>query len=290
MDDPMFLFAITSFINLFQISVFVLQRSSLSFSSHELSWTTLQEQALGAFNDHAQAAVVPPQQLLDDLSSFQRVLFTNHRVRALGDAVREGTVPLPDPDRPLNTREQEGKVVFQRACAQCHGGAGQSTPEADAPGLPGPVVRFHSIASGCPRPVDPAGRWSFAACAPQLARNERTYELTLANGTTTRRTSADPGRALLTGFVGVPIPQDDWDKFDIPGLRGISKTAPYFHNNSAATLEAMVDHYIEFFKRVEANWVVGTPIPPIATTDGLHFDRRPAAEEREALLAYLRKL
>ncbi len=254
--------------------------------------TTLQEQALGAFNDHAQAGVVPPQQLLDDLSSFQRVLFTNHRVRALADAVREGTVPLPDPDRELNTLEQEGKVVFGRACAQCHGGPGQSTPEADAAGLPAPVVRFHSIASGCPRPVDTAvpARWSFAACAPQLARNVRTYEITLANGSKTRRTSADPGRALLTGFVGVPIPQDDWDKFDIPGLRGISKTAPYFHNNSAATLEAMVDHYIEFFKRLEANWVVGTPIPPIATTDGLHFDRRPVAEEREALLAYLRKL
>ena len=36
----------------------------------------------------------------------------------------------------------------------------------------------------------------------------------------------------------------------MPGLRGISKTAPYFHNNSAATLEEVVDHYIEFFKRV----------------------------------------
>ena len=68
-----------------------------------------------------------------------------------------------------------------------------------------------------------------------------------------RRTSSDPGRALLTGFVGGPRAQDDWDKFDVPGLRGISKTAPYFHNNSAATLEEVVDHYIEFFKRVQAN-------------------------------------
>ena len=30
----------------------------------------------------------------------------------------------------------------------------------------------------------------------------------------------------------------------MPGLRGIRKTAPYFHNNSAATLEEVVDHYI----------------------------------------------
>ena len=52
--------------------------------------TTLQEQALGALVNHAQIQTAPPQQLLDDLSSFQRVLFTNHRVRALSDAVRRG--------------------------------------------------------------------------------------------------------------------------------------------------------------------------------------------------------
>jgi len=78
-------------------------------------------------------------------------------------------------------------------------------------------------------------------------------------------------------------------KFDMPGLRGISKTAPYFHNNSAATLEEVVDHYIEFYKRVKANALPGV-VPPIASTDGVHFDRRPVPEEREALLAYLGKL
>ena len=94
---------------------------------------------------------------------------------------------------------------------------------------------------------------------------------------------------MLTGFVGGPAPLDDWNKFDIPGLRGISKTAPYFHNNSADTLEEVVDHYIEFFKRVKLNSAPGV-VPPITTTDGVHFDRRPVPEERAALLAYLRKL
>ena len=75
----------------------------------------------------------------------------------------------------------------------------------------------------------------------------------------------------------------------MPGLRGISKTAPYFHNNSAATLEEVVDHYIEFFKRVQINAAPGV-VPPIATTDGVHFDRHPTPEERAALLAYLRTL
>ena len=266
---------------------------------------TLQEQALAALTTHAQVQSAPPQQLLDDLSSFQRVLFTNERVRALSNAVREGTTPLPDPDRRLNALEREGKVVFERACGQCHGGPGQSTPQATLNDPPAPVIRFHNILSQCPRPVDTVvpARFAFAACPPQLARNARTYAIALSvptpsptgllpAGTIVRRTSSDPGRALLTGFVGGAAPRDDWDKFDVPGLRGISKTAPYFVNNSAATLEEMVDHYIELFKRAEANFVPGpgAVVPPIATTDGVHFDRRPAPEERAALLAYLRKL
>jgi cytochrome c peroxidase len=243
---------------------------------------TLQEQALGALVNHAEAQNTPPQELLDDLASFQRVLFTNHRVRALSDAVAAGTPP-PDPDPPLNELEQRGKVVFNRACAQCHGGAGQSTSQA-------PVIRFHDINTQCPRPVDTVtpARFAYAPCPPGLARNARTYEITLANGTKVRRTSSDPGRALLTGFVGGPPPTDDWNKFDTPGLRGIRNTAPYFHNNSAATLEEVVDHYIEFFKRVRVTAAVANP--PIASTDGVHFDRPPTPEERPALLAYLRKL
>jgi cytochrome c peroxidase len=246
--------------------------------------TTLQAQALGALTNHAQIQGEPPQELLDDLSSFQRVLFTSHRVRALSDAVREGTTPLPDPDGRLNALEQSGKLVFQRACAQCHGGPGQSTPQA-------PVVRFHDISSQCPRPVDTVtpARFAFAPCPPRLARNARTYEITQPNGIKIRRTSSDPGRALLTGFVGGPAAQDDWNKLDMPGLRGISKTAPYFHNNSAATLEEVVDHYTEFFKRVRVNAPPGV-VPPILSTDGVNFDRPPTPEEREALLAYLRKL
>jgi cytochrome c peroxidase len=282
---------------------------------------TLQEQALGAFTNHAQVQNPPSQRVLDDLSSFQRVLFTNHRVRALADAVREGTAPWPDPDPRLSALEQQGKAVFERACMQCHGGPGLSTPQATAQAPPAPVIRFHNIVSQCPRPVDTAtpARFAFAACLPQLARNVRTYEIAvsvptpcpplagrvtpcpaspapgvpappLPAGARIRRTTSDPGRALLTGFVGGPGPLDDWEKFDVPGLRGISRTAPYFINNSAATLEEMVDHYIELFKRVKANFVPGNVVPPIATTDGVHFDRAPLPEERQALLAYLRKL
>jgi cytochrome c peroxidase len=251
---------------------------------------TLQEQAAGAFLNHAELPNAAPLRLLDDLAAFQNALFTTVEVRDLSAAIDRGDTTLPDPDPPLDELETQGKEVFGRACGQCHGGPSQSNAAL-------PVIRFHDIVSGCPRPIDtrPPGvtvpaRFAFTPCPPRLARNERTYEITMANGSKIRRTSSDPGRSLLTGFVGGPAPQDDWNKFDMPGLRGISRTAPYFQNNSAATLEEVVDHYTEFFKRVRVN-VPGNPIPAILTTDGLTVDRplRDAAE-RAALLAYLRKL
>jgi len=87
---------------------------------------------------------------------------------------------------------------------------GQSTPQ-------GLAIRFHDISTQCPRPVDTAtpARFAFAAGAPQLARNARTYEITLANGTSIRRTTSDPGRALLTGFVGDMTPSVSYKTWQI---------------------------------------------------------------------------
>ncbi len=58
------------------------------------------------------------------------------------------------------------------------------------------------------------------------------------------RTTSDPGRLLLTGQLA------DLGVMDVTELHGISKTAPYFHNNSAATLEEVLDHYDAFFRHV----------------------------------------
>jgi cytochrome c peroxidase len=253
----------------------------------------LQEQALGALRTHAEIQNIPSQRLLDDLASFQRVLFTNDRVRELSDAISSNTSPLPDPDSPSNELETQGKAVFERACSVCHGGPRQST-------TPFPIVRYHDILTQCPRPA-PNPLFAFKPCPTRLARNARTYEIELSAptpipggvvlpiGAKVRRTSSDPGRAFQTGFAGGPAPFDDWNKFDVPGLRGISNTAPYFHNNSADTLEEVVDHYIELFKFIKAVAPPGPP-PPVASTDGVNFDRQPKPEERAALLAYLRKL
>jgi hypothetical protein len=52
--------------------------------------------------------------------------------------------------------------------------------------------------------------------------------------------STDPGRAAITGE-----PQD-FEAFDVPPLRGIANSAPYFHDNSAETLRDAVDIYSRF--------------------------------------------
>jgi cytochrome c peroxidase len=249
---------------------------------------TLQEQALGAFRAHAEVDTDPSQRQLDDLSSFQRVLFSSPRLAAHSRALDEGASP-PDADGPLNALEQQGKAVFVRSCGQCHGGVAGSTPIVqNFNGIS--IFRYTDIQANCPRQVDTATppRFTFAQCPSRLQRNVRTWEVTLANGTKIRKVTNDPGRALLTGFVvsAAPSPVDDWGKFDPSPMRGISKTAPYFHNNSANTLDEVLDHYDAFFKRV----AVTNPAGAVLTTDGIHQDRPFTAAERPALLAYLHKL
>jgi hypothetical protein len=216
---------------------------------------TLQEQGLGAILNHAQAQQAPGQQFLDDLHSFQRVLFTNQRVRALSEAIDAGTTPLPDPDPPLSALEQQGKVVFTRRLRASAMAARRSRRRRP------PVIRYHEIFAQCPRPVDTVSppRFVFAPCPDALARNARTVRDHAGERQHGPPHQLGPGTGAADRFRGLPQPQDDWNKLDLPPLRGIAKTAPYFHNNSEATLAGVVAHYIEFFKRVQVNAPGGIP-------------------------------
>jgi cytochrome c peroxidase len=272
---------------------------------------TLQTQALGALRNHAGIGFDPPTRFLDDLAAFQNTQFSSPGVKALADAIAARVSPLPDPDPALNPLETTGKAVFIRACGQCHGNQGGhpsgSTPILQGtPGTPTAIVRYHDIATACPRPVDTANppRFVFAACSASQMKNVRSYEITNSGvpptGTAcgggagqppcvTRITTSDPGRLLLTGYPAAG-PPGDIQHMDIPSLRGISRTAPYFMNNTAATLEEMLEHYKQFFKRVE----VQNPAAPLLTTrPGVTppvIDRPFTDAEVPALLAYLRRL
>jgi cytochrome c peroxidase len=272
---------------------------------------TLQNQALAALRSHAAISVDPPVSFLDDVAGFQSTQFSSPGVEILSDAMAAGTVPLPDPDPELDALETAGKAVFNRSCGQCHGNQG-GHPSGSTPilqgteGTPTALIRYHTIFSTCPRPVDTVSppRFLFKACSPSQMANVRTYEITNSgvppSGTAcggaapqppcvTRVTSSDPGRMLLTGYP-VPAGPGDIEHFDIPGLRGISRSAPYFVNNTAATLEEVLDHYKAFFQRV----AIQAPAAPLLTTQpGVvpPVQDRPFTDaEVPALLAYLRKI
>jgi hypothetical protein len=53
--------------------------------------------------------------------------------------------------------------------------------------------------------------------------------------------TTDPGLALISGKCA------DIGRFKVPTLRGLASRAPYFHDGSADTLEAVVDHYDSHF-------------------------------------------
>ncbi len=79
------------------------------------------------------------------------------------------------PIRQLNELEQEGKAVFGRACAQCHGGPGQSTPA--TPGLPARSFAFTASRAQCPRPVDTVSPARLVLCGVPAATRAKCADL-----------------------------------------------------------------------------------------------------------------
>jgi cytochrome c peroxidase len=81
-----------------------------------------------------------------------------------------------------------------------------------------------------------------------LGNPARPFVFINADGTTTTVVTPDPGRALITGVGPTDDPTfEHVNAFKISPLRGVRNTAPYFHDNSAKTLEDVVRHYANFF-------------------------------------------
>jgi cytochrome c peroxidase len=93
--------------------------------------------------------------------------------------------------------------------------------------------------------------------------------------------STDPGRAALTGD---PL---DFEAFDVPQLRGVARTAPYFHDNSQETLKDVVDTYSRFVLAVIGPLnlpAVNPPEEPVLPPESL------SPEQKADLLAFLERL
>jgi cytochrome c peroxidase len=118
----------------------------------------------------------------------------------------------------------------------------------------------------------PGSRFSNVAISEFNTAGNPVREFVFVNpdGSTTVVKSPDPGRALITGRPD-PGNFDNLNAFKIPSLWGSRRTAPYFHDNSAKTLEDVADHYQRFLQ-VVAN--------PVILTD----------QDKEDMVAYMKLL
>ncbi|HEX6624768.1 MAG TPA: hypothetical protein VF064_13730 [Pyrinomonadaceae bacterium] len=229
----------------------------------------LQTQALGAIRSHAQSTEEPSAGDLRRIAEFERSkdFFSSDALRRFAAG---GPAPvLPEGSTPS---ERRGRRFFEDAadpadpkvgsCAACHSGPMLNETNRFLPLPVPPGTRFQNILVS-----------EFNAAGNPI----RTFVFTNPDGTQTFVHSPDPGRALVTGDPR-QFPFDSLNAFKIPSLWGTSRTAPYFHDNSAETLEDVAAHYARFFA------VVTTPpgggVPGILLTD----------EDRADIVAYLKLL
>lgn len=204
----------------------------------------LKTQAANAIRGHYQSNQTPSNLDLERIAQFQRSdsFFSS---LALRNFALSGT---PPPLPAGNTEsEKRGRLFFEDvpltgkagSCAACHSG---------------PML--NQTNAFLPLPVVPGSRFQTVAVSEFNAANNPVREFIFRNADGTRTTvrSPDPGRALITGDPRA-FPGDQMNAFKIPSLRGIRRTAPYFHDNSAKTLEDVVAHYVRFFKLITPNLI-----------------------------------
>jgi cytochrome c peroxidase len=93
--------------------------------------------------------------------------------------------------------------------------------------------------------------------------------------------STDPGRCLISGSP------NDFESFDVPQLRGIAHTAPYFHDASHTTLAQVVDTYSRFV----LPFIPALGMPAVYPPEGPGLPPESIdPEDKVALLAFLAKL
>jgi hypothetical protein len=201
----------------------------------------LQSQALSAIRAHFQNTEEPTEKALRDIAEFQQTsqFFSSNALRKFA-----GGGPPPSLPEGRTASEKRGRLFFEDvpltsptqkagSCAACHSGPMLNESSKNFPLLP-PGTRFQNILV------------SFFNAAGNPVRK---FIFRNPDGTTTEIESSDPGRALITGDSRDFL-FDNVEAFKISSLWGVRHTAPYFHDNSAKTLEDVVAHYARFFALV----------------------------------------
>ncbi len=195
------------------------------------------------------------------------------------------TVLVNDPlfTVPVRTQAQRrGGQIFRAQCMVCH-----STPNvfSNIEHVPGNPLSFpprigHSYDIGvAQRNKHNLDFRAFECTTPpvpgiQCAQKQLitvTLPLARQDGQTMNfPVTVDPGAAVATGRY------EDLYRFKVPQLRRISKLGPYFHDNSAATLDEVLDYFLSNDYRKSA--------------DGKNHPIRLNPQERQDLLEFLKIL
>lgn len=220
---------------------------------------SLEAQAAGAIQDHAQG-VVPSQTDLRAIADVQRTaaFFSSPALRrfARGKAEAPG---LPEGRTPS---EKRGRRFFEDVppdptqglkpglCSHCHSGP-----------LLNQTNQFARFFIPTPQPIPSGQRFISVGVSEFNAAGNPVREFVFNPGTPqeARILSPDLGRAMVTGVVDDPT-LEHVNAFKISPLRGIHLTAPYFHDNSAKTLEEVAAHYTRFFGIVTGGQIQLTPL------------------------------
>lgn len=272
----------------------------------------LVHQALSAAIDHAQVVHTPSARDLGDIAFFQEQLFTSSAIR---DYAHGGSEPsLPEVPSSLHgsyaNSLRHGRTFFvsgplsgsdmahRGLCATCHSGpmlnttnmfnpgdppgrhfAGNETADSNEAGLP--THTFHValpydlvMPPGLPFTIPPGTVLAHAGDPITYVSPDPGALIVDIDGDGMADPCPAPVACLLT-VVGV-LPQPP-TIHRIPSLWGSANTAPYFHDNSAATFEEVVDHYRHVF-------FVETENSALATAAQLEATGDPAAIAQAAVL------
>ena len=219
----------------------------------------LSAQALAATIDHAQPTRLPKRKELAALVAFERSrsFFSS---TALWKLARTGHAP----PLPLGRTESErrGRKFFEDVPF----GSGNSKPGICAACHSGPMLNETNEFVPVP-PLRRGGRFQNVLVSELNAAGNPVHDFVFKNpdGTKTAVSSPDPGRALITGDATDRF--QSVNAFKIPTLWGTARTAPYFHDNSAKTLEDVLRHYARFFALVTDPAIDGDPAIDLTEQD-----------------------
>lgn len=187
---------------------------------------SLDQQALAAVHDHADATVEPDAKDLQRIAEHEvsDAFFSSHVLRGFG---KGGSTPvLPPGNTPEEIRGRQ-HYLPNGLCGKCHSGPMLNTTSEAS--VLGPGHRFNNIRTGelvANQIINPFVRW-------HVIQADGTHRVFQA--------FADPGRMLIT------CRREDLTKFKIRSLWNVKDTAPYFHDSSAKTLEDVIAHYKQLF-------------------------------------------